>query len=69
MTSLEIVTLGHVLIWTTLRFIEYIKSYKLSKQKYMFKSNQGNQGYSGNQKNVIQGQRPEMENRHSQQRT
>ena len=33
------------------------------------KSNQGNQGYSGNQKNVIQGQRPDMENRHTHQRT
>ena len=32
------------------------------------KSNQGNQGYS-NQKNVIQGQRPDMENKHTQQRT
>ena len=27
------------------------------------------QGYSGNQKNVIQGQRADMENRHTQQRT
>ena len=35
----------------------------------MYKSNQGNQGYSGNQKNAIQGQRPDMENRHTQQRT
>ena len=33
------------------------------------KSNQGNQGYSGNQKNAIQGQRPDMENRHTQQKT
>ena len=33
------------------------------------KSNQGNQGYSGNQKNVFQGQRPDMENRHTKQRT
>ena len=33
------------------------------------KSNQGNQGYSGNQKNVIQEQRPDMENRHTKQRT
>ena len=31
------------------------------------KSNQGNQGYSGNQNNVIQGQRPDIENRHTQQ--
>ena len=30
------------------------------------KSNQGNQDYSGNQKNIIQGQRPDMENRHEQ---
>ena len=36
---------------------------------FEFKSNQGNQGYSGNQKNVIQGQRPDTENRHTQQRT
>ena len=35
----------------------------------MSKSNQGNQGYSGNQKNAIQGQRPDMENKHTQQRT
>ena len=33
------------------------------------KSNQGNQDSSGNQKNVIQGQRPDIENRHTQQRT
>ena len=33
------------------------------------KSNQGNQGYSVNQKNVVQGQRPDVENRHTQQRT
>ena len=32
-----------------------------------YQSNQGNQSYSGNQK--IQGQRPDMENRHTQQRT
>ena len=32
-------------------------------------SNQGNKDYSGNQKNVIKGQRPDMENRHTQQRT
>ena len=31
------------------------------------KSNQGNRGYSGNQKNVISGQRPDIENRHTQQ--
>ena len=36
---------------------------------YFIKSNQGNQGYSGNQKNVIQRQRPDIENRHTQQRT
>ena len=30
-------------------------------------SNQGNRGYSDNQKNVIQGQRPDIENRHTQQ--
>ena len=29
-------------------------------------SNQGNQDSSGNQKNVTQGQRPEMENRQMQ---
>ena len=33
------------------------------------KSNKGNQGSSGNQKNVIQGQIPNMEKRHTQQRT
>ena len=36
---------------------------------HMFKSNQGNQDSSGNQNNVIQGQRPDMENRQRQQRT
>ena len=29
------------------------------------KSNQGNQRSSGNQKNVNQGQRPDIENRHT----
>ena len=29
----------------------------------IWKSNQGNQDSSGNQKNVIQGQRPDMKNR------
>ena len=33
----------------------------------MVKSNQGNQDFTGNQKNVIQGQRPDREN--TQQRT
>ena len=32
------------------------------------KSNQGNQDFSGKQKNVIQRQRPDMENRHTEQR-
>ena len=32
-------------------------------------SNQGNQDSCGNQTNVIQGKRPVMENRHTQQRT
>ena len=32
------------------------------------KNNQGNQGYSGNKNNVIQGQKPDMENRHTQQK-
>ena len=36
---------------------------------FVRESNQGNQGFSGNQKNVIQGQTPDMENRHAQQRT
>ena len=35
----------------------------------VLKNNQRNQGYSGNQKNVIQGQRPDIENRHTLQRT
>ena len=34
-----------------------------------WKNNQRNQGYSGNQNNVLQGQGPDMENRHTQQRT
>ena len=29
-------------------------------------SNQGNQGYGSNQNNVIQGQRPDMDNRNTQ---
>ena len=33
----------------------------------LYKGNQGNQGYSGNHMNVIQGQRSDMENRHTQQ--
>ena len=32
-------------------------------------SNQGNQGFSGNKKNVNPGQKQDMENRHTQQRT
>ena len=32
------------------------------------KSKQGNHGYSDNQRTVIQGQKPHMENRHTQQR-
>ena len=46
-----------------------------SMRKYIFhfkqwlESNQGNQCSSGNQKNITQGQRPDMENRHTQQRT
>ena len=35
----------------------------------ILKSNQGNQDSSGNKKNVIQGERPDMENTHTQQRT
>ena len=35
----------------------------------MFKSNQGNLDYSSNQKNIIEGQKPDMQNRHTQQRT
>ena len=49
--------------WTNLIFFVMLMLMLFSK------SNQGNQGYSSNQKNVIQGQRPEMENRHTQQRT
>ena len=33
------------------------------------RSNQEHQGDSGNQKNVIRGQRQDMENKHTQQRT
>ena len=36
---------------------------------HTWKSNQGNQSYSGNQNNATQIQRPDMENRHTQQRT
>ena len=35
----------------------------------ILKINQGKQDSSGNQKNVIQRQRPDMENRQTQQRT
>ena len=45
---------------------------KIHQQRYRpsgVKEYQGNQGYSGGQTNVIQGQRPDMENRHAQQRT
>ena len=35
--------------------------------RQLTKTNQGNQDSSGNQKNIIQGQRPDMENRVSQQ--
>ena len=35
---------------------------------FIAKRNQGNQDYSSNQKNAIQGQWPDMENRHTQQR-
>ena len=35
----------------------------------VYKNNQGNQGSSGNQKNAIRGQRPDLENGHTQQRT
>ena len=38
-------------------------------QQIVLRSNQGNQNSSGNQKNVIQGQRPDIENRQTQQRT
>ena len=41
----------------------------LSCMIYLGKSNQGNQGYSGIQKYVIQGQRPDIENKDTQQRT
>ena len=45
-------------------------SVKVTLDKFL-KSNQGNQVYSGNQKkkNVMQGKRPDMENRHTQIRT
>ena len=36
---------------------------------FNLKNNQGNQDSSGNQENVIVGQRPDMKNRHIQQRT
>ena len=35
------------------------------RSEVMWKSNQGNQGSSGNQKNTVHGQRPDMENRHT----
>ena len=40
----------------------------LLQYKCILKRNQKNQGYSGNQTNVIQGQRLVMENRHTQQK-
>ena len=50
-------------------FSWYQHDIALWEQLPLGKSNQGNQGYSGNQENVIQGQRPDMEYRHTQQRT
>ena len=41
---------------------------KIVKEWFYLKSNQGNQGSSRNQNNVIQGQRPNVENKHTQQR-
>ena len=40
-----------------------------SNVRYLGKSNEENQTYSGNQKNVIQGQRHDMENIQTQQAT
>ena len=37
-------------------------------RKRILKSIQGNQDYSGDQKNAIHGQRPDMEKTHTQQR-
>ena len=39
-----------------------LKEFIPSKSKIFRKSNQGNQGYNGNQKNAIQGQRPDIHN-------
>ena len=50
----------------------FLNSYPLKprrKWEILGKSNQGNQGYSGNQKNITQVQRPDIENRHTRQRT
>ena len=58
--------------WTgsDIKTLTYLNSFSIIYQnQFTCKSNQGNQGYSGNQKNAIQGQRPHMENRHTQQRT
>ena len=44
-----------------------IKVPRLDQYNFMFKSNQGNQDYSGSQKNAIQRQSTDMENRHTQQ--
>ena len=40
----------------------------LGVQWHYWESNQGNQGSSGNQKNIIQGHRLDMGNRHTQQK-
>ena len=55
----------------------FLSSYKIIQihiyvfltNKLCLKSKQGNQDSSGNQHNVIQGQRPDIENRQIQQRT
>ena len=60
----------HVYSWTVLSKWNHLCGTCISNLlEAMLESNQGNQGYSGNQKNVIKGQRPHMENRHTPQRT
>ena len=51
-------------------FIQHIKylSHENKRNALFRKNNQGNQGSSCNQKNVMQGQRADMKNRHTQQK-
>ena len=66
------ITKAHISIYIIQFFhlnVQIMRGNTLFTNKWFIKSNQENQGYSGNLKNKIQGQKPDMENRHTQQRT